>query len=175
MSENLHIYAVRRRNPLDKYHVIGYYKKDVETEKVAWHDELPFGYSGLEFRNFVKRELRARPFSRNWIDEAGQILTDMNFFFSENSHSNGYVSLTDLNRRFKKYYKENKVKYKHCLKRAKKEAHLEDCYEYEEELESLEYLKRGVRELSSMIDLFLAINDDFLSESDDVQICYCFS
>lgn len=175
MSETLHMFALYRRNPLDKYRVIGYYKMDRDSEKIEWHDELPFGYGGMEFRDFIGRKLRMSRFMRSWIDESSQALTDMALYFSDESHAHGYTSLTDLNKRFKLYYKENKAEYKRCLKRAKKDVCLEDCGEYQEAIEGLEYVKSAMRELTSVIDILLEMKDDFLSESDDVQICYCFS
>lgn len=175
MSETLHLFALYRRNPLDKYRVIGYYKMDRDSEKIEWRDELPFGYGGMEFRDFIGRELRTSQFMRSWIDESSQALTDMGLYFSDNSHNQGYISLNDLNRRFKQYYKENKTEYKRCLKRAKKDVCLEACGEYRDALDGLEYVKSAMRELTSAIDILLEMKDDFLSESDDVQICYCFS
>lgn len=175
MSETLHMFALYRRNPLDKYRVIGYYKMNRDSEKIEWRDELPFGYGGMEFRDFIGRELRMSRFMRSWIDESSQALTDMALYFSDESRAHGYTSLTDLNKRFKRYYKENKAEYKRCLKRAKKDAYLEACCEYRDALDGLEYVKSAMLELTSAIDILLEMQNDFLSESDDVQICYCFS
>ena len=175
MSETLHMFALYRSSPLDKYRVIGYYKMDRDSEKIEWHDELPFDYGGMEFRDFIGRKLRMSRFMRSWIDESSQALTDMKLYFSDESHAHGYISLTDLNRRFKQYYKENKAEYKRCLKRAKKDVCIEACSEYQDALDGLEYVKSAMRELTSAIDILLEMNDDILSESDDVQICYCFS